>query len=173
MKPVPIPEYHESLGSQLSSVSNLVRAQRDNWEALKEDKRKRETEKNGRTSELLNMVRKIYDELSAERVRAEETRMVAASKPGIVLIFQMHAASNAFYPGIEIVLEELARQNQETRNLVNTRWEDKRERRAEKDHRADQLRDTLQKLGELAAEVRELGQRIELKPGSQIYIVSS
>ncbi|KAH7904706.1 hypothetical protein BJ138DRAFT_1018746 [Hygrophoropsis aurantiaca] len=94
---------------QLGDITNLVQDQRDACAAKKEVADQRWEEKQGRREhkdaqmqELRDMVFRLVEDREADKIRQEEERLANEGKPGI-----------------ERVLEELARQNAEQRELLD------------------------------------------------------
>ena len=120
-------ERHESVRAQLGDITNLVQEQRDECARKKElmderwsEKMNRRVEKDAQIGNLYDMVTRIIEDREAERVRREEERIAAESRPGTL-------AGDRFGGDSEIGQElngswrsSLAR----TRNNVNcwTRW---------------------------------------------------
>ncbi|KAF9781346.1 hypothetical protein BJ322DRAFT_1010856, partial [Thelephora terrestris] len=101
-------ERHEGVRAQLGDITNLVQEQRDECTKKKElmderwnEKMNRRVEKDAQISNLYHMVTKIIDDREAERISREEERAAAESRPGI-----------------ERVLDELARQSVDQRDLL-------------------------------------------------------
>lgn len=101
-------ERHEGVRDQLSDITNLVQEQRDACARKKElmderwnEKTNRRAEKDTQIGNLYDMVARIIDDREAERVRREDERIAAESRPGI-----------------ESVLDELARQSTEQRETL-------------------------------------------------------
>jgi len=102
-------ERYEGICAQLGDITNLVQEQRDECIRKKElmderwgEKTNRRVEKDGQFGNLYDMVTRIIEDREAERIRREEERIAAESRPGIGR-----------------VLEELARQNAEQRELLD------------------------------------------------------
>ncbi|KAF8639219.1 hypothetical protein AX17_001704 [Amanita inopinata Kibby_2008] len=101
-------ERDEALRSQLGDITNLIHDQRqvcevkkDLMEAQWEEKQRRRLDKDAKWIELRDMVLKLHEDLENDRARTEEYRQEADSKPGF-----------------DKVIEELARQNAEQRELL-------------------------------------------------------
>ena len=83
-------ERHEGVRAQLSDITNLVQEQRDECIKKKElmderwnEKMNRRVEKDDQISNLYDMVTRIIEDREAERVRREEERIAAESRPGM------------------------------------------------------------------------------------------
>ncbi|KAI6020217.1 hypothetical protein PISMIDRAFT_201486 [Pisolithus microcarpus 441] len=108
-------ERDDALRNQLTEIANLVQ---QNHACCEENKAAREeyriekqhwkTERDGQIQELLGIVARIVEEQNAAKQREEDARQANEGKPGI-----------------EHVLEDLARQNAEQRELLNALSESK------------------------------------------------
>ena len=83
-------ERHEGFHAQLNDITNLVQEQRDECIKKKElmderwnEKMNRRVEKDTQIGNLYDMVARIIDDREAERVRREEERIAAESRPGM------------------------------------------------------------------------------------------
>ncbi|EPQ51904.1 hypothetical protein GLOTRDRAFT_140838 [Gloeophyllum trabeum ATCC 11539] len=101
-------ERDEIVRGQLSDITNLAQqnlecctSKRQIMDERYAEKEARRAEKDARFQDLYDMVNRIVEDREAERQRAEEERLAAADKPGI-----------------EAVMAELQRQNQELRQLL-------------------------------------------------------
>ena len=82
------------------------------------EKMNRRVEKDAQIGNLYDMVTRIIEDRETERIRREEERIAAESRPGMSINRQfLVRLSNSL--GIERVLEELARQNAEQRELLD------------------------------------------------------
>ncbi|KAJ7246101.1 hypothetical protein B0H12DRAFT_1126792 [Mycena haematopus] len=95
--------------AQLRDITYFIQAQRDAFEHMKalmeerwSEKPERRENKEFKWVELKDMVQKIHDDMESDRARAEGARLADQGKPGI-----------------EKVIEDLARQNAEQRELLN------------------------------------------------------
>lgn len=84
-------ERHEGLRVQLSEITDLVQAQRDECTKKKElmderwnEKINRRVEKDAQVGNLYDMVTRIIEDREAERIRKEEERIAAESRPGML-----------------------------------------------------------------------------------------
>lgn len=82
-------ERHEGLYAQLNDITNLVQEQRDECFRVKEstderwnEKMNRRVEKDAQIGNLYDMVVRIIDDRETERIRMEEEKIVAESRPG-------------------------------------------------------------------------------------------
>ena len=82
-------ERHEAVHTQLSDITNLVQEQRDECARKKElmderwsEKLNRRVEKDAQIGNLYDMVTRIIEDREAERIRREEERIAAESRPG-------------------------------------------------------------------------------------------
>jgi len=82
-------ERHEGVHAQLSDITNLVQEQRDECTRKKElmderwnEKMNRRVEKDAQVGNLYDMVTRIIEDREAERIRREEERIAAESRPG-------------------------------------------------------------------------------------------
>ena len=82
-------ERHEGVHAQLSDITNLVQEQRDECIKKKElmderwnEKMNRRVEKDAQIGNLYDMVTRIIEDREAERIRREEERVAAESRPG-------------------------------------------------------------------------------------------
>jgi len=82
-------ERHEGVRTQLNDITDLVQAQRDECIQKKEqmdkrwdEKMNRRVEKDAQIGNLYDMVTKIIEDREVERIRREEERIVAESRPG-------------------------------------------------------------------------------------------
>jgi hypothetical protein len=82
-------ERDEAVRAQLGDITNLVQEQRDECARKKElmdqrweEKMNRRGEKDNQLSGLYDMINKIIEDREAERVRLDEERIAAESKPG-------------------------------------------------------------------------------------------
>ena len=118
-------ERDEGVHAQLIHITNLVQEQRDECTKKKElmderwnEKMNRRVEKDAQVGNLYDMVTRIIEDREAERIRREEERIAAESRPGMWTKYKFWTRlSNCL--GIERVLEELARQNAEQRELLD------------------------------------------------------
>jgi hypothetical protein len=118
-------ERHESFYAQLGDITNLVQEQRDECIKKKElmderwsEKMNRRVEKDARIGNLYDMVTRIIEDREAERIQREEERIAAESRPGMLDWHQLWIRLSSPL-GIERVLDELARQNAEQRELLD------------------------------------------------------
>jgi len=88
-------ERHEGVRAQLNDITNLVQEQRDECIKKKElmdkrwdEKMNRRAEKDTQIGNLYDMVTKIIDDREAERIRREEERVAAESRPGMLTKYQ-------------------------------------------------------------------------------------
>ncbi|KAI6107824.1 hypothetical protein EDD16DRAFT_1488493 [Pisolithus croceorrhizus] len=102
-------ERDEGLRNQLTEIANLVQQNRAFSEESKAASEERwtekqywKTERDGQIQELLGIVARIVEEQNTAKQREEDARQANEDKPGI-----------------EQVLEDLARQNAEQRDLLN------------------------------------------------------
>jgi len=84
-------EKHEGVRAQLSDITNLVQEQRDECARKKElmderwnEKMNRRVEKDAQFGNLYDMVTRIIEDRETERVRREEERIAAESRPGML-----------------------------------------------------------------------------------------
>ena len=91
-------EKHESVRAQLNDITNLVQEQRDECARKKElmderwnEKMNRRVEKDGQIGNLYDMVTRIIEDREAERIRREEERIAAESRPGTLTGGQFRA----------------------------------------------------------------------------------
>ena len=117
-------ERHENVHAQLNDITNLVQEQRDQCARKKElmderwnEKMNRRAEKDLQIGNLYEMVTRIIEDREAERIRMEEERRDAESRPGMITLSGLESQFSDF-AGIERVLEELARQNAEQREWM-------------------------------------------------------
>ncbi|KAK2460787.1 hypothetical protein APHAL10511_007257 [Amanita phalloides] len=101
-------ERDDAVRNQLGDITNLIQDQRQVCEAKKDlmqaqwdEKQQRRLEKDAKMIELFDMVSKLHEDLDNDRVKAEECRREAEAKPGY-----------------DKIIEELARQNAEQRELL-------------------------------------------------------
>jgi hypothetical protein len=85
-------ERDENIRNQLGDITNLVQEQRDECARKKELMEERWSEKAGRRehkdsqlSGLYDMINKVIEDRDAERVRLEDERIAAESRPGMLL----------------------------------------------------------------------------------------
>jgi hypothetical protein len=83
-------ERHEGVRAQLGDITNLVQEQRDECIKKKElmderwnEKMNRRVEKDAQFGNLYDMVTRIIEDREAERIRREEERIAAESRPGM------------------------------------------------------------------------------------------
>ncbi|TFK53121.1 hypothetical protein OE88DRAFT_1807017 [Heliocybe sulcata] len=102
-------ERDEVVRGQLGDITNLAQenlecctSKRQIMDERYAEKQTRREEKDAKFQALYDMVNTMMEESAAERQRAEAERAEAAAKPGV-----------------EVVIEELRRQNQELRELLN------------------------------------------------------
>ena len=83
-------ERHEGVHAQLGDITNLVQQQRDECITKKElmderwnEKMNRRVEKDAQIGNLYDMVTRIIEDREAERIRREEERIAAESRPGM------------------------------------------------------------------------------------------
>jgi len=83
-------ERDEGVHAQLSDITNLVQQQRDECIKKKElmderwnEKMNRRVEKDAQIGNLYDMVTRIIEDREAERIRREEERIAAESRPGM------------------------------------------------------------------------------------------
>ena len=88
-------ERHEAVHTQLSDITNLVQEQRDECARKKElmderwnEKMNRRVEKDAQIGNLYDMVTRIIEDREAERIRREEERIAAESRPGTSISHQ-------------------------------------------------------------------------------------
>lgn len=118
-------ERHGDVHAQLIDITNIVQQQRDECIKKKElmderwnEKMNRRVEKDTQIGNLYDMVTRIIEDREAERIRSEEERIAAESRPGTLTKYQFWIQFSISL-GIERVLEELARQNAEQRELLD------------------------------------------------------
>jgi hypothetical protein len=85
----------------------------------RDEKQTRRQGKDFQLNELREMIQKMQNDLEADRLKAEDAKMAAEGKPGVTFCVAQSACTHATL-GIEKVLEELARQNAEQRELLNS-----------------------------------------------------
>lgn len=90
-------ERDEGVREQLSDITNIVQAQRDEDERLAQeaearfqDKITRQEAKDAQMSNLVDMVQQMMDDREAEKIRAEEERIANEGKPGLSILFDQH-----------------------------------------------------------------------------------
>ena len=83
-------ERDEGVHAQLIDITNLVQEQRDECIKKKElmderwnEKMNRRVEKDAQIGNLYDMVTRIIEDREAERIRREEERIAAESRPGM------------------------------------------------------------------------------------------
>ena len=88
-------ERHEAVHTQLGDITNLVQEQRDECARKKElmderwnEKMNRRVEKDAQIGNLYDMVTRIIEDREAERIRREEERIAAESRPGVLTSHQ-------------------------------------------------------------------------------------
>ena len=88
-------ERHEGVRAQLGDITNLVQEQRDACARKKElmderwnEKMNRRVEKDTQIGNLYDMVTRIIDDREAERIRREDERIAAESRPGTLSLYQ-------------------------------------------------------------------------------------
>ena len=88
-------ERHEAVHTQLSDITNLVQEQQDEFVRMGElmderwnEKMNRRVEKDAQIGNLYDMVTRIIEDREAERVRREEERIAAESRPGALTSHQ-------------------------------------------------------------------------------------
>ena len=88
-------ERHEAVHTQLSDITNLVQEQRDECARKKElmderwsEKMNRRVEKDAQIGNLYDMVTRIIEDREAERIRREEERIAAESRPGTLTSYR-------------------------------------------------------------------------------------
>lgn len=86
-------ERDAALREQLADITNLVNDQREMCERKKvlmderwEEKQMRRAEKDSQMSDLRDMFQRLQDDVATDRLKAEEARQLAESKPGILAI---------------------------------------------------------------------------------------
>ena len=84
-------ERHEGICAQLGDITNLVQEQRDECIRKKEvmderwnEKMNRRVEKDAQSGNLYDMVTRIIEDREVERIRREEERIAAESRPGML-----------------------------------------------------------------------------------------
>lgn len=120
-------ERDEAVRAQLGDITNLVQDQRDACARKKElmderweESQARRADKDSKMQELRDMVAKLVEDREADRVRAEEERIAAEGRPGMLMYDSSDSQCLTRFPlGIDRVLEELTRQNAEQRELLN------------------------------------------------------
>jgi hypothetical protein len=118
-------ERDEAIHNQLGDITNLVQDQRDICEEKKvlnesrwADKENRRIEKEDKWNDLRNIVKQIQDELTTDREKADEERIMAARKPGTFHLYGVVFEMLTVVSGVEEVLDELRKQNEELKELL-------------------------------------------------------
>jgi len=82
-------ERHGTVHTQLNNITNLVQEQRDEFARMEEliderwnEKMNRCVEKDAQIGNLYDMMTRIIEDREAERIRREEERIAAESRPG-------------------------------------------------------------------------------------------
>jgi len=90
-------ERDEVVRNQLGDITNLVQDQRDACARKKElmderweEKQGRRQDKDFKLAELRDMIQKMQDDLEADRLKAEEAKNAAESKPGTIHSLHLH-----------------------------------------------------------------------------------
>jgi hypothetical protein len=118
-------ERDEAVRNQLGDITNLVQEQRDECARKKElnderweDKMNRRAQKDNQLTGLYDMINKIVEDREADKIRMEEERLAAEAKPG-AQVSTWFVRFTHFLQGMDKVIEELARQNAEQRELLD------------------------------------------------------
>jgi hypothetical protein len=121
-------ERDEVVRNQLADITNLLQDQREDCARKREtsddrwaEQQARNERKDAQCQEVHDMVTKLLEDREAERIRAEDERLAAEGRPGKLATHHPSRISLKVYaPGLERVLEELAKQNSELRELLNS-----------------------------------------------------
>jgi hypothetical protein len=118
-------EREEGVRNQLSDITNLLQDLREDCARKREtsdDRWREQQERNERKDalcqEIHDLVARMIEDRDADRIREDEERLATESKPGL-FIFRWITLPTDSTQGIDKVLEELARQNAEQRELLN------------------------------------------------------